>query len=744
MRQIQFAFLTLVILAFAACNGGQGGPYLVSVPGTPPAQTQSSTVSFLVIVPGPSTAMRVRPKVVVPSNATSVTFTIDSVNGTSYTGTPVTETLSTSNSACSSVDNQLSCAFNLSAPVGTLIYTVTVYNGTSVIAEGNVSLTTTSGSVVSAPVTLTGTVAKLVISVTSGVAGFAATYPITVQAEDSKGNTILGAYASPITLSDTDASAQTSITTSGSDNPPAGELISSSDTASLTYKGGTMSAAATIGASASGVSASNITSASFFPASNYFAQSGSVTFGVTDESQTYSQNATATASPDPVSTSYPVAISTGQTFNGVSNLIGVSGQLTSSSINLMGISSALSAPGSSPAVTYYDWSTQSSGVALGLAGYSDAANGSAYSYAATQGDFPVESLVQMCAAPYAQMLIVPFPASWNVYTGSGTCTTTFADTDGDTDSYAYASNGSYTDTFSALNCGYCYNPPGTSQLTVDASGNASYTLNTNEYLGGSCCGSGAIAVAAPSPGASTVAVTLTAPATGPPLFYPASPGPTTAPNPWTAVGLTTGVPPSPLLSDTMTNKGGVNSLPAACAVQSGLVPASNPPLTEVDENIVAADPMSNWMPLYLTEKIKHYYLNGVGEICNENQTTADYFDFEDYNEGWYGYDWFWTYNQVNGSAIAWYLGIDNNWDSYYSDTYTYVTVTTLQAVQARIRDFAKVMPTASEALTAATYSIAHAPFAWYRHRPTAHNQRFIWRGHTAQQRPSRAGRPSSR
>jgi hypothetical protein len=48
-------------------------------------------------------------------------------------------------------------------------------------------------------------------------------------------------------------------------------------------------------------------------------------------------------------------------------------------------------------------------------------------------------------------------------------------------------------------------------------------------------------------------------------------------------------------------------------------------------------------------------------------------------------------------------------------------------VQARVRDFTQVMPAATEALTAATYSIAHAPFALYAHHPTMHNRRFAWK-----------------
>jgi len=720
MRHHGLAFAALVILALAACNGGSGGPYAVPVPGTPlPANT--STVSFLVIVP-PAGSSRTRPNVVVPSNATSVKFTVDSVNGTAYTGTPTTETLAASNSACQLVNGQLSCTFNLSAPVGTLIYTVTIYSGMTVIAEGNVSLTTTGGGTVSAPVTLSGTVAKIVISVTSGIEGVAASYPVTVQAEDSNGNTILGTYTSAITLTDTDSTGQTSVATSGSDSPPAGELISSSDTATLTYKGGTMSSSATISASASGLSPSNVTNATFNATTNYLAQSGSVTFGMTivNEEQGFDGTPAPNPSPVPTVTTLPaVTIATGQTFGSANNLIGVSGLSAQDAINFSGmLANVVTAPTppaptslSPSATSYYAWTPSSSSVALGLVGYSDPLNAA---YPAITLLYAGGTLTQTCAQPYPQLLVLPFPATWNVYSGAGTCTTVFSDGLGDSDRYAYAGNGSYTDSY-ALTLGWapCSCVYGNSTVTVDAAGDINYVMNNNY-------GQGSMSVSAPSPGATMMPVTFT-PGTVP--FMPA-PAPSSAPNPWLAIGLPNG-PPNPLLSDTMTSKGAIGSLPAACAVQSGLVPSSNPPLSEVDESIVLADPMDDYLPLYTTEMIRHFYLNGVGEICNENQTTADIFDgvVEGFYIGATGGPPVWSFQTTAGGAIAWYAGYDTDWDSYFSDTYTYITVTTLSAEAARVRSVASALPAAAQALTAATYAIAHAPMLNIKHMPRPHRQR---------------------
>ncbi|HTX58937.1 MAG TPA: hypothetical protein VMH02_04605 [Verrucomicrobiae bacterium] len=88
--------------------------------------------------------------------------------------------------------------------------------------------------------TLDGVVASLVVSgLPSGTAGtpFASSQAFTVSAKDADGDTIVGAYDNAVTLSDDDASGATSIATSGSDSPPAGQLLSSSDTAKLSYTG---------------------------------------------------------------------------------------------------------------------------------------------------------------------------------------------------------------------------------------------------------------------------------------------------------------------------------------------------------------------------------------------------------------------------------------------------------------------------------------------------------------------------
>jgi sugar lactone lactonase YvrE len=92
-------------------------------------------------------------------------------------------------------------------------------------------------------------------SATSGTP-FGAT-AFTVTASDADGGHIVGTYATPITLTDGDTSGATTIATSGSDDPPVRELLSSGDTATIAYSG-KLIASATIGAASGAATGSGI------------------------------------------------------------------------------------------------------------------------------------------------------------------------------------------------------------------------------------------------------------------------------------------------------------------------------------------------------------------------------------------------------------------------------------------------------------------------------------------------------
>ena len=132
-------------------------------------------------------------------------------------------------------------------------------HGGSRSAPAILRVTTTAGATVVAPATLSGTVAKIVVTVGGAALGVNVTVPVTVQAEDANNNTVLGNYTNPIALTDTDASGQTSLSSSASN------ITSGATVVTLAYAGGAMSAPATIGASAAGVSPANVTPGTFSP-----------------------------------------------------------------------------------------------------------------------------------------------------------------------------------------------------------------------------------------------------------------------------------------------------------------------------------------------------------------------------------------------------------------------------------------------------------------------------------------------
>ena len=678
-----FALVAFAAIALAAC-GGTTYVYETPQPNfpTPTMQptglTSSSTVSFNVIVPNIGGSARVRPHVVVPSASLSVAIQLDSVNGTPpiVPTPPLIANLSASTTGCEQTSTVLSCVINLSAPVGTLIYSLTVYNaanaGGSILGAGNLAVTTTAGATVVAPTTLMGTVSKIVLSVGAAAFGASQTVPVTVQGENANGSTILGTYTNPITVTDQDTSGQTSLSSSATN------ITSSGVAVTLAYAGGAMNAPATIGASAANVSPSNVTQATFAPSQTYPTVNSAVTSFDYDQSAMFGTNGPPINGPNTSSGSYTVTVSTGQSFNGVSNLVQMNGLLSAGA----GLPSTFTdCCNFQDLVAYYAWTSGSTGASLGLVGM-----GSSSYFTLT------------CASPYNKQMVVPLTTNWDVRNGSAPCTSSYNDFSGDTDLTVLNADGSYTDNANIFACcGYGYD------LVVNSDGSSN--VATSETCG--CGGSSIITVAVPSPNASLIPVAIaTFPGIIPTPGATPTPAPesTSVPNPWTLPG--TNIPggkiPQPLESDTFTVIGAIASLPSQCAIPAGLL-GTNPTLSEADETVILADPQQDWnMYYYSGQVIKHYYLDGVGEICNENVLTAAVYD---------------------AGAQNYYLNIPTNpnyntqYDTILQTTWTYVTATTLTATSARRRE-------AAAAFTLATYALAHGPMPAIR-RPLDPRHKFL-------------------
>ncbi|MGA7746687.1 MAG: hypothetical protein WCC70_12400 [Candidatus Aquilonibacter sp.] len=667
MRSLSLCFLFVTAFALAAC-GGSTVIYVTPSPqptnqptGQPtgqPSTTPSSTVSFNVIVPNISGNARRRPNVVVPAASLSVAIQLDSVNSVPTSLPPTIVNLSASSSGCEQTSTQLSCVVNVSAPVASLVYTLTVYsaaNGTGTsLGAGNLAVTTTAGATVVAPATLTGTAAKIVVTAGGAALGVSITVPVTVQAEDANGNTLLGTYTNPITLSDSDASGQTAL------SPSATNIMNGATAITLAYAGGSMASPATINASAANVSPSNVTAGSFSPSQTYPSLNGSSTSFTSTGTYMFGNNGPPNIGPDTSSGNYDAVVSTGQSFNGVNNLVEIAGLNTATNWLPSSFATTINFQN---LIAYYAWTPQGTNASLGLVGMTSDTG-----------------FTLTCESPYTKEIEAPLTTDWNVLSGSAPCTASYNDGRGDTGETILNPDGSYVDNTQGLAIGEIYT------IAVNSDGSMSQT--TNENCG---CGSSIVSVGVPSPGASLIPVEIqTFPGAIPPLGQSPtpSPEPTSVPNPW---AVWNGIPgeqiPNPLESDTFVVVGPIGSLPSECAIPAGLL-GSNPTLSEADETVIVADPASDWNAMYYSNQtIKHYYLDGVGEICNENvYIGASY----------------------NAYPLNYYLNVPSNPNFNTSVTtvsgtqWTYLTATTLTATSARRRESA-------QAFTAATYALFHAP-----------------------------------
>jgi Glycine rich protein len=152
---------------------------------------------------------------------------------------------------CKDANGVTTCRFTLQQSTGTYTANVAMFNQFPVNGRiptsarllsiaNDVPFTVRRGKVNRLKLTTEGIIASLAIfGVPDGTAGtaFASAQSFTVTAMDAAGYVIVGRYETPVTLADSDTTGATTLATAGSDNPSAGELLSSSDTATLTYTG---------------------------------------------------------------------------------------------------------------------------------------------------------------------------------------------------------------------------------------------------------------------------------------------------------------------------------------------------------------------------------------------------------------------------------------------------------------------------------------------------------------------------
>ncbi len=222
------------VLALTACGGGGAGlPPQSTVPTNVPAVAQASIT------------------LAVPLSVQSLSLALTGINGSPATYPLVTANLTAQSPGCAAQNGGTACTITTSFPVGTDTLSVTLFtaaNGTGA-ALGNATATAklVAGTITPVAFSFGGVVASVSVAAatTHPIAGIATTIPLSVTALDASGATIIGAYTTPIDLSNSDTSGQTTLSSS--------TISSSSTSVSLSYTGSLQVAEAKITANAFGV-----------------------------------------------------------------------------------------------------------------------------------------------------------------------------------------------------------------------------------------------------------------------------------------------------------------------------------------------------------------------------------------------------------------------------------------------------------------------------------------------------------
>ncbi len=279
-RRLAPSLVTLALVASAGCSSSGGSPstpVAVATAGSASsARTAKVTITLRVPIAPATSASAARRSPQYLSYATKSAVFSYSNNG----GTPtqvVLPNLSPTATGCAAQGPDIVCTTTSFAPVGSDVFSATTYdavqapNATSNFV-GNVlstltgfTVTVVAGTNVPVALTLGGVVANAKISIanpnpnmvptTTGVAFFA---------YDADNYLIVGPYAAPVRITDSDATA-TTVQINGGTPGTSVLTSSSSDTIALTYTGAAL-AGATLSGSTAQMPAPTIASATFTPA----------------------------------------------------------------------------------------------------------------------------------------------------------------------------------------------------------------------------------------------------------------------------------------------------------------------------------------------------------------------------------------------------------------------------------------------------------------------------------------------
>jgi hypothetical protein len=243
------ATILVCCIALSGCGGGGGS----SAPAPHVAASQQSG-SVVLAIPSAVPASTARSAKYISPSALSIAIAVSG-------GATTVADISVSSPNCTTTQTGRSCTIPLVAPAGHDTFTFTQYAGANatgaVLGTGTAALNVVAGTPFVLAATLNGTVGSIALALgTIPPAGTPGSTTLTVTAEDAAGNVIIGPgnYSSPITLTVTDSTGQTTLSSSTVTGP-------SSTPITVNYAGGT-GTNATITASSTGIASASV---SFVP-----------------------------------------------------------------------------------------------------------------------------------------------------------------------------------------------------------------------------------------------------------------------------------------------------------------------------------------------------------------------------------------------------------------------------------------------------------------------------------------------
>lgn len=258
------ATVNLLVLLLASgvssCGGGGssgGAPPFIPQP-SPSSSAASATptpapapdVTFVVVIPAGVTASATAR--VHPADTSAATQSVTIAMGTKVL--QIASVAAGSKLCTSASGGGRSCSIGVDAPTGSDTFTISTYdqpNGTgNVLASASVVETVSSTASSTVNLSVDAAVVKIALAISNPYPpiGTAASVNVVVSGVDADGNTVMGNFATPATLSDTDTTGFTTLS--------ATTIASPSSTVTLTYNGGYPFISASIAATMGSLSAS--------------------------------------------------------------------------------------------------------------------------------------------------------------------------------------------------------------------------------------------------------------------------------------------------------------------------------------------------------------------------------------------------------------------------------------------------------------------------------------------------------